>query len=1257
MNARRLTLTTVVSLCVTVCALSGTASAGAATQFGSYGTGAGQFQTPWGVAVDQTSGDVYVTDSFQSRVEKFDGTGKFLMAWGWGVLNGASELQTCTTSCQAGLEGKGPGQLAGLLSVAVDQTSGDVYVGSDDDVVKFDASGKFLSSFGEEGTGDGQFHGYTVVAVGPAGRVYVGDEGRVQVFEPSGAWKETISFTGLSGSEGIGSLAIDASGDMFVRFGYSIFDGIPGVHEYGPNGVEKAEFDTGSTTVSALALDGSGDLFVGDSGGGFHVLEYSSTGNLLASFGQSTAQFALGMGLAPTPDAPLYVTHENQEPREVYVSISPTPKPGPPAIEAGSVSAVPARRGDATVNATIDAEGVASAYRLEYVSEADFQASGYADASSTPEISLGSKFEEVPVSIALSELVPGGSYHYRVIATNADGTDTGPDQVFTTIPPALVTGPWVADVTSTSATFATQINPLGSSTDYHLEYGTSTAYGQILSGNVGEGESDVLVSYHRQDLAPGTVYHYRVVVHNEVGTYESADHTFTTQAVAQQEVSLPDNRAWELVSPADKKGGLLGVVPENRSGAQAAADGSGITYYDTDPVGEGTVGRLVAAQILSQRGVPGWSSQDIAVRGSLPPEGVSATNSTSSERWPVFSTDLSLGLLEPTGLVPSLSPEATERTLYLRNSADGTYLPLETRSDVQLGTSFQDPGMEFYAATPDLSHVIFGSLVALTAEARQGTVDGLSQNIYEWSAGRLQLVNIGPSTSESPEGKSEPGTVLGGREGFGGMTARAISTDGRWVVWKSGELGVGPVRLYVRDMVKKDTFQVGGNHALFQTMSTDGSRIFFIETQGREGLEPRMGDLYMFDTNTDTQVDLTANHAAGEASAGVQTNVVGSSEDGSYVYFVATGVLASGAESGADNLYVMHESGGAWTTRYIATLSSEDANSWRGTPKEEEPWSTALWRQTSRVSPNGRYVAFMSERPLTGYNNLDAVSGQPDEEVYLFDAVKNSLVCASCDPTGARPVGVFDNRKPAEALFVDVGTVWSSNQQGGSTDHWLAGSLPPWNESDFLASYQPRYLSDSGRLFFDSPDALVSQDTNGVEDVYEYEPSTVGDCDEVSLTFSERSQGCVSLISSGLSQDESVFMDASESGDDAFFITVSKLTEEDYDASYDMYDAHVCSASEPCRIADVPPPACTSGDSCKAAPSPQPEIFGPAPSATFSGAGNVVEEAKSAKKNASKHKAKPKKHARKRKPKAKKSHKVKKARKTRSGGTSGKGGR
>ncbi len=103
-------------------------------------------------------------------------------------------------------------------------------------------------------------------------------------------------------------------------------------------------------------------------------------------------------------------------------------------------------------------------------------------------------------------------------------------------------------------------------------------------------------------------------------------------------------------------------------------------------------------------------------------------------------------------------------------------------------------------------------------------------------------------------------------------------------------------------------------------------------------------------------------------------------------------------------------------------------------------------------------------------------------------------------------------------------------------------------------------------------------------------------------------------MSSGTSSSESAFYDASENGDDVFFTTTSRLVGEDYDNGFDVYDAHVCGAEGvPCKPAPVAAPPCVEGESCKAAPSPQPEIYGPPPTATFNGAGNVAPEPAAAK--------------------------------------------
>ena len=245
--------------------------------------------------------------------------------------------------------------------------------------------------------------------------------------------------------------------------------------------------------------------------------------------------------------------------------------------------------------------------------------------------------------------------------------------------------------------------------------------------------------------------------------------------------------------------------------------------------------------------------------------------------------------------------------------------------------------------------------------------------------------------------------------------------------------------------------------------------------------------------------------------------IPGIGETGEDVYFVGNGVLAPGCDTWAlrplcgeettpppaatCNLYLSTADPahpGQRVTRFIAALSEQDAADWGAGLSSGLIPEQDLSIVGSRVSPNGHYLAFMSERSLTGYDNEDTTSERRgerlDEEVYLYDAGADRLICASCDPSGQRPTGVYDTLSSGEGLgpLVDHTGVWG--------EHWLAGSLPAWTLDygrEKSAIYQARYLSDSGRLFFNSPEPLVSQDTNGKEDVYQYEPQNTGSCEAV----------------------------------------------------------------------------------------------------------------------------------------------------------------
>jgi hypothetical protein len=813
-----------------------------------------------------------------------------------------------------------------------------------------------------------------------------------------------------------------------------------------------------------------------------------------------------------------------------------------------------------------------------------------------------------------------------------------------------VAGESLSEVGSQSAGFSGEVNPRSEAgepeSEYEFQYGpcssagacAASAYPQSLPVPAGRLTADFeahTVSVHPQDLLAHTTYHFSLLARNTHGQAVGEELVFTTHG-AGGGATLADSRQWEMVSPPAKQGTLLEPIGENGV-IQASARGDALTYFAATPTEAQPQGDTNFVQVLSTRTQGGWRTQDLTSPHEIATGKAIGVNGEFS----FFSEDLSLAIAQPLGpLDHAISDEASEQTAFLRsdyvngnpseqctpplmhcyrplvsgapgheNVAPGTVFGEEGRCTPGLGHT-QAPicGPVFMGASPDGSHVILTSHVPLTSEA--GQVAGAG-NLYEWAGGKLSFIGDGSV-------------------GLGGKSERhAVSNDGSRVIFEGQAQGLEG--LLTHDLATGSTIALDAQEAgcgscesgggQFQSASSDGSRVFFTDKtrltkDSGGGVTAETGvvvDLYEYDLNAPEGrrlKDLTP-LGAGEEAAAVQGAVLGSSEDGSWVYFVADGRLAPGAVKGTCGspvvpsavavcgLYVLHFNGVAWETpRLLAVLSGED----------ESDWNLNLNVHTSRVSPGGGWLAFMSQRSLTGYDNRDAVSGQPDEEVYLFDAsravsagvagVADNPACASCNPTGARPSGV-------EYTHIEVKLVGGAGVWNPKT--WIAANVPGWTPYELQAAlYQSRYLSDSGRLFFNSSDRLVPQDVDGTEDVYEFEPAGVGSCAGVSSGFNERSGGCVSLVSSGVSSEESAFLDASETGSDVFFLTASKLAPADHDTSLDVYDAHECTSLSPCVASGGgEPPACITESSCRPSPTPQPGIFGAPSSSTFSGEGNV----------------------------------------------------
>ncbi len=658
---------------------------------------------------------------------------------------------------------------------------------------------------------------------------------------------------------------------------------------------------------------------------------------------------------------------------------------------------------------------------------------------------------------------------------------------------------------------------------------------------------------------------------------------FCVGSPALANTPLPDGRAWEMVSPSDKNGAdIAGIEGDNGGGVvQASSDGQAITYVSFGSFAEPQSALIGSQYVAGRRAGTGWLAQNISLKAS------SQTVHFGGLGIPydAFSPDLSLGLVyggsrggsgasRPVESPPLAGAPEGYEDYYLNDLTDDSLQSLLTSAPNLPPGEFL---MEFLGSNPSISDVVVRSSADLETHA---PVAPETRNLYEWekSTGKFRLVNVLPDGTPETAHLVTLGSSTGAQD-------RTISEDGSRVIWSGNGnlyttegLGSGPPKTLQADAPEGE--------GKYLTASSDGTKIFFADsyklTEDSTASGGGYGDLYRFEPDAPESSGLTDLVVDHEDPGGAEVQgVLGASEDGSYVYFVANGVLAPGASRGncrpgrsdpeeTCNLYLWHEGEGM---RFIAVLSSDDESNTNfnalGVPFD---WAPRLGKRTARVSSDGTSILFMSERSLTGYNNTVSVGNSCGmdasknllpaqcQEVFLYEADPHRLTCVSCNPSGARPIG-------------------PSSIPGGTNFRLTRGQ------------YQSRTLSEGvtgGRVFFDSADALVPQDTNGREDVYEYE------------------NGHVYLLSDGQEAGGSSFLDASVNGSDVFFITRSQLVDQDTDQLVDLYDARAPHApGEAVGFPSPPPPTACEGEDCRPPGVTAPASASPA-SFLFSGLGNAV---------------------------------------------------
>jgi hypothetical protein len=660
---------------------------------------------------------------------------------------------------------------------------------------------------------------------------------------------------------------------------------------------------------------------------------------------------------------------------------------------------------------------------------------------------------------------------------------------------------------------------------------------------------------------------------------------------------LPDCRVYEQVSPEDK-GGLDAVTLEQQPLPAQSSDcelgeACTIAYMNAGAAFGGAPGNEFTNAYLATRADGGWLTTAVT-----PPTPQGPANGFAKVTY-AFSSDLSQAILRvPLQRLTAEAPPGVYN-LFVREPS-GSYslvtaaVPPES-PEAGCGNCFVEQDVPAFAgASSGFSHVIFEANDSLTAGApASGT-----ENLYEEAAGEVRLVGILPD-HEAPSGGSTAGGGIDAVNEGAHELEHAISTDGSRVLFEAAADTGGPDpqqagdieifdRLNGSSTIEVSAPAVGAQPSKCETKagicdaepakfwgaSEDGSIVYFTskaaltkesfvgtESSGEPHENPGE-DLYRYDVDTRTLSDLTVDTS--DPSGASVLGVVGASADGSYVYFVAAGDLASGATSGSPNLYVWHGTDSGEQLKFIARLhapspkeekSIEAMQAGPGVPYQSDvaDWTSRPTESQAYVTPDGQHLAFMSVEPLTGYNNHDQRTGAADHEVFEYSADTGELVCASCDATGDAPLG----------------------------SAFIGARLGARVSTPF---HQPRTLSNDGsRLFFSSPDPLVGGIAGGSAKVFEYEGGTA------------------QLISGSEGGGEAVFLDASASGNDVFLATRERLVPADVDELADVYDARV-DGGLPAAGIQAP----CQGSACQGPVLQPPSLTTPI-SAFFVGSGNLTE--------------------------------------------------
>lgn len=1030
-------------------------------QKGIGGAGPGQLGAngPQGIAVDQNTGHVYVSDQAGAnrRISIFGPKGQFEGAFGWGAKGAFdTELQFCTTATGCGTAQQQPaegtpagacGMLGNSLGGLFVDAAGSLYLAN-----KFfrrvDVFQPVFSSGKVVGIECLRVFGWDVVLEGPDETVSDQFEVCNVALNPTDVCK-----TGTAGA-GLGQFATSSPVDV-------VTDSLGNLFAVDNNTTKRVqEFTSSSQPITATfgsvplsAVFGTGELLnVAVDPFNDHVLV---SGKRSASASQLAVVEMNHAGAEPVTHGPELPANSSATSTglgglaaassalggNVYVSIG----------TAGILHGVEILNGEPTVTEVADVTGTTALFKGKVVSN-EINVTYHFEYSTD-----GKTWTKVPLTDANAATQPGeiqveqeatgltGSqtYSVRLVQDRKAGGGVAISEAveFTTGPAAPgILGIVASPIRDTRATFNGYLDPQNDTTEYWFEYGLSDCSAEptpcvALPHLSASGGGIRLAAESVGALQPKTIYHYRLVASNAIGKTASPDAAFET---FESQRILPDGRAYELVTPGEPGAlafnglgfgeneghGCFDVWPATENGESVVSLGAGGA-----PPGLPANGNWDLYE--SRRGPTGWTTISKSPSGaaSAHPSGAGALCPSSDHLYSTFTTG------KPPGDEGALVIEG-KQTSYVREP-DGSF------TLVGQGTGGTAPETDVRFIADGADHLFFTAKVQLES----GAAPTGTEAIYDRSpGGPTKVVSLLPG--DIPLAAGQPAEYLG------------ASRDGSTVAFRVDG------KIYARvDGIQTRQVAVAPN--TFAGISDDGQKVFYSAVAPIEASAPNPGDLFVFNTE-----DLTTEEVAEES------DFVNVSSDGTSVFFLSQLALDGSAVAGENNLYRWDEAGGVG---YIATVSPSDVigdtSLARWTNAAVSPDTSSLKgpaNDPSRSTPDGSAFVFESRANIAGYDS----GGH--REIYRY-AVGEEVACVSCPIVPAAGDA---------ALMAPFGTTRTSP----------------------LVRIQN--VTDNGKtVVFQTEDPLVPQDVNGTWDVYEWKvgqqayPISSGQSQNPNLLYGMTSSG------------------------------------------------------------------------------------------------------------------------------------------------------